>query len=94
MEQVLGSLRLSMMTGPNEGYAMAERGMFGVSLWEDLSPDLRRHVVNDLAAGEIPASSKIRALLAPKSAAVRDELRTSLLATGLSPKEVDRRLGF
>ena len=41
MEQVLGSLMLSMMTGPNEGYTMTERGIFGVSLWEDLSPDLR-----------------------------------------------------
>ena len=94
MEQVLGSLMLSMVTGPNEGYAMTERGIFGVSLWEDLSPDLRRHVINDLAAGEIPESSKIRAVIAPKSAVVHDELRTSLLATGLSPKEVDRRLGF
>ena len=94
MEQVLGSLMLSMMTGPNEGYTMTERAMFGISLWEDLSLDLRRHVINDLAAGEIPESSKIRAVFAAKSSAVRDELRTSLLATGLSPKQVDRRLGL
>jgi hypothetical protein len=94
MEQVLGSLMLSMMTGPNEGYTMTERAMFGVSLWEDLSPDLRRHVINDLAAGEIPESSKIRDVFAGKSAAVSNELRTSLLATGLSPKQVDRRLGL
>ena len=94
MEQVLGSLMLSMMTGPNEGYTMTERAMFGISLWEDLTPDLRRHVINDLAAGEIPESVKIRAVFAGKSSAVRDELRTSLLATGLSPKQVDRRLGL
>jgi hypothetical protein len=94
MEQVRGSLMLSMVTGPNEGYTMTERAMFGVSLWEDLSPDLRRHVINDLAAGEIPESSKIRAVIDPKSPAVRDELRNSLIATGLSPKEVDRRLGL
>jgi hypothetical protein len=94
MEQVRGSLMLSMVTGPNEGYTMTERGMFGVSLWEDLSPDLRRHVINDLAAGEIPESSKIRAVFDSKSPAVREELRTSLITTGLSPKEVDRRLGL
>jgi hypothetical protein len=94
MEQVLGSLMLSMLTGPNEGYTMTERAMFGISLWEDLTPDLRRHVINDLAAGEIPESGKIRAVFAAKSSAVRDELRTSLLATGLSPKQVDRRLGL
>ena len=73
---------------------MTERAMFGISLWEDLTPDLRRHVINDLAAGEIPESSKIRAVFAGKSRAVRDELRTSLLATGLSTKQVDARLGF
>jgi hypothetical protein len=94
MEQVRGSLMLSMLTGPNEGYTMAERGIFGVSLWEDLSPTLRRHVINDLAAGEIPESSRIRAVFDPKSVAVRDEIRISLLGTGLSPKEADRRLGF
>jgi hypothetical protein len=94
MEQVLGSLMLSMLTGPNEGYTMTERAMFGISLWEDLTPDLRRHVINDLAAGEIPESGKMRAVFAGKSSAVHDELRTSLLATGLSPKQVDRRLGL
>ena len=50
MEQVLGSLELSVLTGPNEGYVMAERGIFGVSLWEDLSPDLKNRVAIDLAA--------------------------------------------
>ena len=50
-ERVLGSLRLSMLTGPNEGYAMTERGIFGVSLWESLAPDLKRRVVLDLAGG-------------------------------------------
>src|SRR6266480_4409130 len=30
MEQVLESLELSVVTGPNEGYVMAERGVFGV----------------------------------------------------------------
>ena len=53
IEQVLGSLKLSMLTGPNEGYAMAERGIFGVSLWESLSPDLKRRVVIDLARAEM-----------------------------------------
>jgi hypothetical protein len=94
MEQVLGALMLSTVTGPNEGYVMADRGMFSVSLWEDLSPDLRRHVATDLALGEMPDNAKFRAILAAKSAAVQDELRKAMLATGLSPKEVERRLGL
>ena len=94
MEQVLESLKLSMLTGPNEGYVMAERGLFGVSLWEDLPPDLKRHVITDLAAGDVPEYGKFRAVLSAKSERVRNELRAAILATGLSPKEVERRLGF
>ena len=51
MEQVFASLELSMLTGPNEGYFMAERGLFGASLWERLPPDLQRRVAIDLAVG-------------------------------------------
>jgi hypothetical protein len=94
MEQVLGALMLSTVTGPNEGYVMADRGIFSVSLWEDLSPDLKRHVATDLALGEMPDRAKFRAILAAKSAAVQDELRKAMLATGLSAKEVERRLGL
>jgi len=94
MDQVFGSLVLSVMTGPNEGYVMAERGMFGVSLWEDLPPDLKRHVIIDLAAGDVPEYGKFRAVLSAKSERVRNELRAAILATGLSPKEVELRLGF
>ena len=94
MDQVFGSLVLSVMTGPNEGYVMAERGMFGVSLWEDLPPDLKRHVIIDLAAGDVPEYGKFRAVLSAASERVRNELRAAILATGLSPKEVELRLGF
>ena len=48
MEQVLGSLKLSVMTGPNEGYVMTERAIFAVSLWEDLSSDLKSRVAIDM----------------------------------------------
>ena len=94
MEQVLGSLELSMLTGPNEGYVMAERGIFGISLWERLSPYLKRRVANDLAAGEIAGNEKFRAVLSSQPERVRNEVRAAVLATGLSPKEVERRLGF
>jgi hypothetical protein len=93
MERVLEALMLSAVTGPNEGYVMADRGIFGASLWEDLSRDLRKHAAKDLAAGEID-NAKFRAVLSTKSVEVRDELRTAILATGLSSKEVERRLGF
>ena len=90
--QVLGSLRLSMLTGPNEGYVMAERAIFAVSLWESLSPDLKRQVVIDLARAEV--NEKFRTALSAQPIEVRNELREALLAIGLSPKEIDQRLGF
>jgi hypothetical protein len=93
-ERVTGSFRLSMLTGPNEGYVMAERGIFGLSLWEDLSPDLKRRAAMDLAgAGPITKNETFRAVLPTKSQEVRNELRTALLAAGLPPKDVER-LGF
>jgi hypothetical protein len=39
-------------------------------------------------------SGKFRAVLSTKSERVRNELREDLLAAGLSPKEVEQRLGF
>jgi hypothetical protein len=94
MEQVLGPLRLSKLTGPNEGYVMAERGLFGASLWEDLSPDLKRHTAMDLAVEEIADDSQFRPVLSAQPERVRNELRTAILATGLPPKEIERRLGW
>ena len=96
MGQVLGSLELSMLTGPNEGYLVAQRGIFGVSLWESLSPYLKGRVAIDLAAGEITVTGneKFRAILSAQPERARNELRAAMLATGLSPKEVEIRLGF
>ena len=97
MEQVFASLELSMLTGPNEGYVMVDRGLFGVSLWERLPPDLQRRVALDLAAGnagEMTGGKSIRAALASQPDQALGEVRAAMIATGLSPQEVDQRLGF
>ena len=101
MEDVLASLKLSMLTGPNEAYVMTKRGVFGVSLWESLSPDLKSRVAYDLGPTLFPHSpaegaegGKLRAVLSAKPEHVRKEIREALLATGLSPKEIEQRLGF
>jgi hypothetical protein len=83
-----------MMTGPNEGYVKAERGIFGVSLWGRLSSDLKRRVATDLAGAEIVGNEKFRSVVSAQPARVRDELEAALLETGLSPKEVERRVRF
>jgi hypothetical protein len=93
MEDVFGSLELSMLAGPNEGYVMAERRLYGVSLWERLSPDLKRRVATDVAFGEIP-DEKLHELVSAQSEQTRSELREALIATGLSSKDIKKRLGF
>ena len=55
MEQVFDSLELSVLTGPNEGYIMAERAIFALSLWERLPPDLKSRVATDLTPIISPA---------------------------------------
>ena len=92
-EDVFGSLELSMLTGPNEGYVMAERGIYGVSLWQRLSPGLKRRVAADLAVDEYPDILKIRAFVSAQPEQVRIELREALSGGGLSPREVEKRVG-
>ena len=101
MEDVLESLKLSTLTGPNEGYVMVERGIYGVSMWESLSPDLKSRVANDLlpilfprTPAEGAEAGKLRALVSAQPQRVRRELREALLATGLSPNEIEQRFGL
>jgi hypothetical protein len=101
MERVFDSLELSMLTGPNEGYVMAERAIFALSLWERLPSDLKRHEAIDLGPVIFPRTpeegaenGKFRAVLATKPESVRNELREALVTTGLSPNLIEQRLGF
>jgi hypothetical protein len=94
MDEVTASLLLSMVTGPNEGYVKAERAILGVAIWDKISPDLKRRTANDLTASEVIDNPKVRTALATKSQPVRSEIRTALVETGLSSKEIERRLGF
>jgi hypothetical protein len=98
MDQVFDSLELSMLTGPREGYVIAQRRFFGVSLWERLSPDLKRRVASDVAVGDIsesdPNSYKFQGFVSAQPVQARNELREALVAEGLSPKEIENRLGF
>jgi hypothetical protein len=101
MEDVLGSLELSMLTGPNEGFVMGERAVFALSVWERLPANLKRHTAIDVAAMMFPRTpaegemlGKIRAVLAAQADRVRNELREAAVATGVSPKEIGKQLGF
>jgi hypothetical protein len=101
MEQVFDSLELSMLTGPNEGYVMGERAVFMVSLWQRLPADLKSHAAVDVASMMFPLTpaeaeevGKFHAVLATQPESVRNELREAVVATGVSPKEIEKNLGF
>jgi hypothetical protein len=90
-----------MLTGPNEGYVMGERAVFALSLWDKLPADLKRRTAGDVASmmvPRIPAEgemlAKIRAALASQPDRVRNELREALVATGVSPEQTEKGLGF
>jgi hypothetical protein len=72
---------------------MVARGIFGLSVWEELPADLKRRVVADLSAEKITENPNFRGLVSSKPQEVRNELRTALLAEGLPPKDIER-LGF
>ncbi|HET8720546.1 MAG TPA: hypothetical protein VFM24_00865 [Nitrospira sp.] len=101
MDDVLESLKMSTLTGPNEGSVMVERGVYGVSLWEQLSPDLKSRVATDLiptlfprTPGEGQEGGKLRALVSAQSERVRRELKQALLASGVSAGDLEQRLGL
>ena len=91
MDDVLESLKLSTLTGPNEGYVMVERGIYGVSLWEFLSPDLKSRVANDLLPVLFPRTpaggSRSRKVTGPC-------LRTAPAGTQGTPRGAPRYWAF
>jgi len=94
--KVLETLTLSVLTGPNERDVMAERGIFGLSLWDSLSPNLKDRAVADLAAGTMSSDRarwELRAVLSTELESVRNELRARLVAAGVSLKDLEQ-VGF
>jgi hypothetical protein len=101
IEDVFGSLELSVLTGPNEGYVMGERAVFALSLWDRLPADLKRHTAGDVAAimfSRTPAEGevlgRIRTVLAAQPIRARNEVREAIVGTGVPQEEIEKRLGF
>ena len=80
---------------------MGERAVFALSLWNKLPADLKRHEAIDVAAMMFPRTpaegemlGRIRTAFAAQPDRVRNELREALVATGVSSREIETRLGF
>lgn len=48
-DEMTAALRMSSLTGPNEGSVMAERGIFGVLQWDTLPREARSETIADLS---------------------------------------------
>lgn len=84
LSKALDALTLSTLTGPNEGYLIAQRGIFGVSYWEILPSEIRNRAVADLAARRLSGRNgeRVRTILAGKTPEVRQDIRAALQARG------------
>ena len=96
--KVLSALAMSSLTGRNEGSVLLQRGVFGLSQWENLPPEFRHQTIADLAGAitaAVPDSDIAPALvaLARQSEETRGQIAAQLRTEGLAAPEL-LRLGL
>jgi hypothetical protein len=85
-EEVVTALEMSWVTGPNEGTLMWQRGVFGLLIWELLSPEKRKLTIEQIARAmsgtPIEDSELVSAknALSQKSAEARAEIAVLMRA--------------
>jgi hypothetical protein len=97
MEDVLTAFRMSALTGSHEGFFMMQRATFGLLHWSDLPEEGRQIVVRDIVSSVGPANgvprARYREILTRKPAAERENIKETLLASGLASKDLLKALG-
>ena len=73
------ALDMSHLTGPNEGYVMPRRALFGVLLWESLDQRQRFRVGRDIALADNLEEQRMRNLVKLKSTATKENIKFVLL---------------
>ena len=89
------ALELSAVTGPNEGYIITHRGLFGILQWELLPPEIQKRVVADLVTRRLSDSDVawLKKTLSEKTEQVRQEIHLALQAQAYS-KDNFARIGL
>jgi hypothetical protein len=92
LAKALEALELSVVTGPNEGYMITQRGLFGVWQWEVLPPEIQKRAVADLVARQLSGAKLawLKTTLSEKAEPVRQEIRAALQAQGFSKNNFER----
>jgi len=84
--EVLAAFKMSWVTGPNEGALMWQRGVFGVLIWELLSPEERMLMIEQIVRAmvgtpiddnELASAKKV---LSQKSTEARAEIASLMRA--------------
>jgi hypothetical protein len=92
LSEVASALAMSSLTGPHEGRFMWGRAAFGLPLWEQLPPDMRRGLVADLLGGwsEVPFTEQqqLADVLALSPDRSRAEIVAALRLAGASAAPV------
>lgn len=95
-QQVLDALAMSVLTGPNEGAVMLQRGVFGLLQWERLPEDVRRRTALDLAGAILGTNVQdvdllpAKNILREKPPQTRQEVGDLLRADGVPASELSR----
>ena len=94
--EILAALRMSWITGPNEGSTMWRRGVLGMMEWETLPSDARRLTIADLVgamAGGAADDQEVgfaKSVLLHKSSEAQAEIASALHVAGLSVSNLTR----
>jgi len=82
IEKAATALQTALMLAPNEDNLIAERLVYGLIMWEHLSPSAKDRIALDLSiVGESEVAAdieKARIVIAEKNKVVRDDIRARL----------------
>ena len=96
LARVLAALRLSWLTGPNEGSVLWQRGVFGLALWDFLPASERERTARDLARAMLERlvtdrqTTAIKSIFGTKSMEMRAQIRALLEKRGLETVDLAR----
>ena len=90
ISKVAEAFSLSVLTGADEDYVMSRRGVFGLVHWQALPGDIRQRAAADLAAVSLTMKNSdiLRAALIEKTEKIRQDIRASLQAEGISAAQL------
>lgn len=94
--EMLEALRLSLLTGPNEGYVMIPRGIFGLALWERLPTIDRSHIAVDIgtAIQSDANRAKLEFVLLSKAKNIQEEVRDAVILSNPETADEFTKIGL